>query len=177
MFLLCRWWILSGCKESLVLKTCPSNSQPTVFAEDAVQNSVLCSPWPASWAGWDPENPLLPNSLNSLPSWIQWEQTALSICSLLEEHLCAGSLTSHISAPFLKDSMWYPYHSTESLSGSLCISLPPKPKWLSWSWLVAACWCFWQTQVWQPEHFRRLSLYFEFSRLVLPLWTCFSLYV
>ena len=27
---------------------------------------------------------------------------------------------------FFKDSMWYPYHSPESLSASLC--LPPTPK-------------------------------------------------
>ena len=112
---------LPDCKESLALNPFPSNSQPRC----SLELCVLCSHQPATQAGWGPANPLLHNSLDSLPSWIQWELTALSIWSLREQ-LCVGCLHNHFSGPFKKYSVRYPYHSTESLSGSLYIFLTKK---------------------------------------------------
>ena len=120
MFLLCRGVYLAAknlwC--STLARLSPS---PPPFEGTAVQNScVLHSPWPASQAGWGPANSLLHNSLSSLPGWIQWEQTVLSIWSL-----CRVFAQPPFSS-FLKVSTWYPHCSTESLCGSLHIPFPKK---------------------------------------------------
>ena len=64
---------------------------------------ILHSPHLASHAGLGPEIPLLCNFLISLPSCIQWEQTALSILSLCWQRSCKqGPSPACFSSPFKK---------------------------------------------------------------------------
>ena len=135
---------LPGCKESQVFNSCPSNSQPTALVRDTVLlNSLFfVDPGLLATLGRGPAISSLCHFLNSLPSWIQWQQTALLVWSLCRQSSCAwGPCPATLQLSFENVTLWYPYCSSESLSGSLRTPPPPKVKSLSQSWLPSACLC------------------------------------